>query len=98
MAHSPRSDGVPARGVGAGVCVLANQVWHSGGGWVGGELVHCLDVDSAVPVLVPAGSLFQDVELDVWQGAAESIQKHQCLGAEGGCCGLVELLCCYAEE
>ena len=55
-----------------------------------GALVHCLDVDFTVPVLVPVGLLLHDVELDVGGEAAEGFPEHQCLGAEVGRSGLVE--------
>ena len=63
-----------------------------------GKLVYCLDVDSSISVLVPVGLLFHDVELDFGGEAAEGLPQHPCLGAEGGCGGLVERLPCYAEE
>ena len=53
-----------------------------------GELVHCVDIHSAVP----------DVELDIGRGAAEGFSEHQCLAAEVGCSGLVEWLWYYGEE
>ena len=32
-----------------------------------GQLVHCLDVDSTVPVLVSVGLIFHDVQLGLWR-------------------------------
>ena len=63
-----------------------------------GELVHCLEVDSTVPVLVPVGRRFHDVELDVGGKAAGGLPEHQWLGAQVGCGGVVQRLSCYAEE
>ena len=62
-----------------------------------GALVHCLDVDLTIPILVPVGLLRHDVELDLGGGAAEGFPGHQCLGAEA-CCGVLrDWLSCYAE-
>ena len=61
-----------------------------------GEFVQCLDINSAVPLLVPAGFLFWDVEQDVSREAAEGFPEHPCFGAEVAPCGL--WLSRYEEE
>ena len=40
-----------------------------------GALVHCLDVDFTVPLLVPVGLLLHDVELEVVGEAAEGFPE-----------------------
>ena len=62
------------------------------------ELVHRLDADSIVLVLVPVGLLFHDVEVYITGQAAEGFQQHHCLCAEVGSGGIVERLLCFAEE
>ena len=78
--------------------MVAVQVWHLEGRQVRDVLVYCLDVGLRVPVLVPVGLLLHDVELDVGGEAAEAFPEHQRLGAKACRCGVVEWLCCYAEE
>ena len=63
-----------------------------------GTLVHCLDVDFTVPILVPVGLLLHVFELDVRGGAAEGFPEHHCFGAEVDRGVLVEQFSCYAEE
>ena len=63
-----------------------------------GALVHCLDVELTIPVLVPVGLLLHDVALHVGGEAAEAFQLQQCFGAEARCDGLAEWLSCYSEE
>ena len=78
--------------------MVAVQVSHLEGWQVRGALVHCLDVDLPVPVLVTVQLLLHDVELDVQGKAVEGFSEHQRLGAEACHGGLAERLSCYAEE
>ena len=81
------------------MCIVAVQVLHLEGLQVRGALVHCLDVDFTVPVLVPVGLLLHDVELDVVEeGAADGFSEHQRFSAEAGRGVLVERFSCYPEE
>ena len=74
------------------------QVAHLEGSQVRSALVHYLDVDLAISVLVPGGLLFHDVKLGVAGNAAEGFPKQQCLGTEARRSGFLEWLSCYAEE
>ena len=63
-------------------------------------MVHCLDVDLTVPVLVTVRLLLHEVYLvlDVGGEAAEGFAEHQGLRANTCCGGLAERLSCYAEQ
>ena len=78
--------------------MVAVHVWHPEGRQVRCMLVHCLDVNLTVPVLVPVGLLLCGVDLNVRGEAAEGFPGHQGFGAEADHGGLVEQLPCYAEE
>ena len=80
------------------MCKVAVLVCHLERQQVHGALMHCLDVDLTVPVLVPVGLLCHDLELDVGGEAMEGFPEHQRLGAGSCRGGLVERLSCYAEE
>ena len=61
-----------------------------------GALMHCLDVNLTIPVLVPLGLLLQDVELDIGGEAAGGFSRAsalQCRGSSMWPCGVVVVLC-----
>ena len=57
------------------LCVVSAGVGHLEGRQLRGALVYCLDVDLTISVLLPVGSLFHDVTLDVEGKAADGFPE-----------------------